>query len=1819
MGLTTDFNLYPYYDDFEVVGTDGLTPSEKYYRVMFKPAVAVQARELTQLQSILQKQVERFGDNILKEGTIVTGGNFVEMSPLPYVKLLDIGTDADGNQISIDTTAYVGMKAVGKTTGLEAIIVAVAYGLETLSPELQTIYVRYINNAQDGSGNNISTFSTTEEIEIQQLDNNSIWQKYQTVTAAGTIESTAAIGNGYGVRCGEGVIYQKGFFISFKDAVTVVSRYDTAPDGVVVGFQTSETLINSNQDTSLLDNASGFNNYNAPGADRLKLSPALVVKTLAEANADETFFSLQEYQSGRVVRRRLTTQFNSVEKFAERRTYDESGDYVVNDFTVRVDQSTSNTSNLSVSIGKGIAYVQGKRVELVNNFNIEIPESNTSTSITGQDIIANYANYVVVDGATITGVFPIGTFPLVNLKISSVVSGTARLRDVELQTDGDYRLYLFDIKMNSGANWSNVDTIDYNSGAANAALVSNNIEGISFKQAIYPIGRNFISSVDYANTNYIYRKVDTSSAVQTDATVVLTLSGADTFPYSLGALNPDQLKEIVLVSTQTQSPYSAGDYLTVTAANVTTTKTMTVTISSAPAAAMNVTAFINAKKSNQAFNVKTLKNVYVKIDAATHSANTTGEYTLGLPDVYDIVGIWQGSTYSESNTDVLAQFNLVNNQKDTHYGLSRIKKVKSHTIGASDKLLIKVRVFEKTSGSTFFTFDSYANSIDDVTTPLPADKIRTENVPTYTSEDGTLYYLRDVLDFRPFANATAAYSLTAGSATINPSETVAFSTVNFISPNKSVEFNYDYYQGRIDRLVIDENGNFEVIRGAASDNPTVPPEPTKSMSLATFSIPPYPSLPMSLANAAGKSDYGITVTRFKNRRYTMKDIGQLDTRLRNLEYYTSLSLLEKNAKDLLIVDASGNNRFKNGILVDNFENLSIAELNNSEYAAGIDPAYKELTPKFRAYPINLKPVAVSNVTDFGEAASLTKSDVSVINQPYATSAKSCTTDYYKYNGAMLLDPAYDTGPDTSIAPDINFDIDLATPFAEYTEALSEYVPLTSVTTEVVSSTSSRSGGLFGRRSTTTTLLETTSTLTVGEDVTSQNLGDFVTNAEFNPYMRGRNVNVSVTGLRPSTRFYFFFDGIDVNVHVAPATVLDGAVTRSADWGENVLSDSNGVLNAVFRIPDGTFFVGDRTLELIDVSQYSSKDSSTSYASRVYSGFNFAVEKSGLSVTTRNPVITNQITTREITNSSSRGSDPIAQTFAIDSENSSDNSVMVTKLDVYFASKSSVGNGCSFQIRETVNGYPGTTSVPFSDVHLEASQINANSSNASTATEVVFDAPVALKTNTEYCIVIAPDANDPDYRVWISRTGENDVDSGIAIVQDTNAGVLFTSTNNKTWSPYQTENLKFNLYKAAFNVASGYVTMTHRDYEFFALDTISTQFKQGETVIRSASNFTGTIAVTAGNTTISGTSTLFDAELNVGDQLVYKPTASTYEVLTISAINSNTEIVVSNIPFVSNSAANFFSSPVGEVVYFTTIDPAVMILENSTAKTDFYFADGDTLIGVDSGATANLTTVMDQPMSYIQPGIARSNFMTTRTTLSATKLWNGAALTTAELEFNDNNYLISETAYIRSRSNEYATYSGANTFELKVLLESTSTSTKDTSPLIDHMNSNVTVFGFMVNNDDTDETTNEGDATSKYISKKVVLADGLDAEDLRVFITGYRPPATNIEVYAKFQNSTDSRAWEEIEWTKLVLKSETDFTSAASDRFDYKEFEFYVGNTVPSPEAGGGAYLLNDTLHYVSSDSSVYDTYKIFAIKVLLLADGHNQVPRLKDMRAIAAS
>lgn len=1878
MGINKDLNISPYFDDFD--------EDKNYHRVLFKPAVAVQARELTQLQTILQNQIERFGENVIREGSIVKGGNFRDIRKLPYVKVRDNNT----NNQPIVIENYIGSTVVGQSTGITATIVTSLPGLESQSPNLNTLYLKYTSSSQDAFGNDIKEFLPGEILEFSV---GGVIQPNLSVSIASISVDPAPIGAGYAVRCGDGIIYQKGHFIRFEDQITVVSKYDTAPTGVLVGFQTSEILITSSEDTSLLDNASGFNNEAAPGADRLQLTPVLVTLDEVQAEADETFFAIQEYQNGRLIRRNVTTQFNAINDLIEKRTVEESGNYTLGSYSIQIgDAKSSNgdidANNLSAFIGPGVSYVEGRRVETVGALEVLIPKATDFNSVEQQDIVANYGNYIRVED--MRGFIDSTDYPRISLYNAEQTSATVGagfslqgtkigetyVRCVVRESSGIYRIYIFDTKMNSGQVFSSTRSFVFNTNISHGNLILENgnavIKDTSFNSLVFPIGKSSIKSVESINTDYIYRTVISSTA-NTSGGFSISLTNGDVFPYGASAtLNSDQRSNII-VSFNANGAIS--DVLSATTSSDGTVLEGSIGGTLDPSTPINIT--YDAKKNDVKPIGKILETVYMRINA---SANTSGPYNLGFPDVYSVEGVWKGSntTFDELSpgiTDVTDSFKLSKNISLRKYDISFINKKSGLTITSADRFLVKLKVFRKsTSGQfdqSFFTINSYP--IDDISSTLPADKIRTESVESV---------LRNSIDFRPYVANSAVYSTTAAGATIWTNTSKLFS-LNFedinhrlITPNESVEAAYSYYLGRKDRLVINEKGDFVNITGVSSEEPTPPNPPQRGMSLAVINVPPFPSLTSIRANRSGNPSYGVSINREDNQRYTMRDIGRIQKRIERMEYYTVLNALEKSAEDLVVVGADGLNRFKNGILVDSFENLLIGDSKNDDFSASVDPAYKELSPSFRAYNIPLKVNTRTNTVDSGEVITLPYSQEVMIRQPYATTVRNCVTDFYRYSGIATIEPEYDGAPDYTRAPDINFDIDLVSPLAEFTEKLSEFVPLqtvdTTVARNVVATGNSRqlinseSAGwntvldtfTTGNDLVTTTTKRTKSLVVAEGGTTTKKIGDFVTDVQFNPYLRSRKINISVSGMRPNTRVYFFFDSVNVDQYVAPGKINDSpsginsSIRRIAARGTPVRSNNLGEVFAVFDIPPETFFVGDREILVTDVPRTEDIEAATTSAVATYRGFNFSVERTGLEVSTRTPNIANSETVRRKVERTPEtdtvlrtinpppvntflpggrdagggdgGGDPIAQTFTVESDYSSDNAVLVTSMDVFFEKKSSTA-GITLQLREVVNGFPGPKILTFGSKRLPSNQINV-SNNASTATRFTFTAPVTMSVGKEYCLVLIPDGNNPDYRVWVSKTGSTDVLTGVRITQDTNAGLLFTSTNNKAWTPYQDENMKFTLNKALFSASSGTVTLVPRDVEFFSLSSISGDFNSGEEVFVENASGAGSVTLEKDSDTVIGIGTSFSSYFTVGDKVGFEIDTNTFEIAEVVNIANNTSMSISPAPNLIGvtdplTTSNYFRTVTGELDYINTRAPSRMFLENSSAKTGSVFAPGDVLRN-EAGSIAVIDEVLDLPVSHFQANVYRANFTRTSTDLSATSLYNGSSNYVQgqpkNLAFNNNNYLTVDTK-IRSRSNEIASAS-SRSFELSVRLRNTSNDKlRDTSPIIDYPISSITAYEYFINTSNTEIITSEsfsdGLALSKYISKGVELADGLDAEDLKVWLTAYRPVGSNIDVYAKFIADNDVIPPEAIIWTKLKLKQGSSFSSEAN-RFDFRELEYSIDNIVLGN--GEGAYIDGSgNFVYTTPGGAVFNNFKIFSVKIVLTSSGQNRIPRVKDMRAIA--
>lgn len=557
-----------------------------------------------------------------------------------------------------------------------------------------------------------------------------------------------------------------------------------------------------------------------------------------------------------------------------------------------------------------------------------------------------------------------------------------------------------------------------------------------------------------------------------------------------------------------------------------------------------------------------------------------------------------------------------------------------------------------------------------------------------------------------------------------------------------------------------------------------------------------------------------------------------------------------------------------------------------------------------------------------------------------------------------------------------------------------------------------------------------------------------------------------------------------------------------------------------------------------------------------------------------------------------------------------NSVYLSDIDVFFkrkptqtdagANSSAALNGVTVQIREVVNGYPTNQILPFSAVHKLPADVNV-SDDASAATTFTFEAPVRLDTEKEYSVVIQPDASDPNYLVFTSKVGGVDLTPGAtqgsAITQDWGDGVLFTSTNNSAWKSYQDEDIKFTLRRHNFNSSTGTVVLTNNNHEFFTLTNITGKFTPGEKIYQEVpltDPAANAAAVSA--KAVTGGSGLTD-NYAAGEWI--KLIGATNEVHKIAAVTNASELVLETP---SGLSGNITHAPVivGELdMYDVARNPYECHLVNSSATSSKLFSTSILIKGLDSGSTANIASINNINLSYVQPMLMKANDSTSRTKLTGTFVPpdNINSVYTKPMQFNDNNYFTEKGVVLYSKSNDP---NGAKSFKLNVALENGSNVTS--TPFIDIESSKLIAYQYKI--------TNDAATTAKYISKKIELAEDLDAEDFQLTVSSYRPAGTDVKVYIKAQNGYDFDEFDNLAWTELELFEGVGSYSTVANINDYREFKYKIKDSDKTGGVPGSAFAY-------TSQGGAFEGFKRFQIRIDLLSPNIHNAPTLKDYRGIA--
>ena len=356
--MPLNFNVDPYYDDFDA--------AKNYHRILFKPGYAVQARELTQAQTILQNQVTSFADNIFKQNSPVTGGQITTNFNCYYIKLQ---TTYNGATIDVDQFKN---QLIQNATG--SIVAQVIASIAATGGDPPTLIVTY-------------------KTGTQFTNNNVIYCPYSNYSAQTTTLDSTGLSSVASIA--QGVFYVNGIFVQISETTIPVDKYDSTPSKRI-GLNITETIVDYIDDSALLDPAVNASNFQAPGADRYTISLALETRPL-DFGDDDGFIELVRVSNGNIQKLVDSSVYNVIDDYFAKRDYETNGDYIVNDFKLTPKTNTINSSVYTLSVGKGLAYVHGYRVDSLVSTDITTNRARTSSSANNTAIVMDYGSYFYVD------------------------------------------------------------------------------------------------------------------------------------------------------------------------------------------------------------------------------------------------------------------------------------------------------------------------------------------------------------------------------------------------------------------------------------------------------------------------------------------------------------------------------------------------------------------------------------------------------------------------------------------------------------------------------------------------------------------------------------------------------------------------------------------------------------------------------------------------------------------------------------------------------------------------------------------------------------------------------------------------------------------------------------------------------------------------------------------------------------------------------------------------------------------------------------------------------------------------------------------------------------------------------------------------------------------------------------------------------------------------------------------------------------------------------------------------------------------------------
>ena len=1742
--VVKNYNIAPYYDDF--------AEAKNYHRILFKPGYSVQARELTQLQTALQAQIDRHGQFAFKDGSRVINGKATLNVNYDFIKIESDFTHSTQGALNTDNylSDFVGTKITGTANTTNQVVAEVKAVIASENSDPNTLYVEYLESG--GQNRTVQKFVAGEEfVSDASTVAYGMVGGGSNVDGSNTASSiTNPIGLGSVVSIEEGVYFIAGSFVFVPAGSLILDKYTNTPN-YIVGLKVTESTITSDADNTLVDNAQGTPNFSAPGADRYKISTELVKQPLDLANrTEDSMITLITIEDGKSSADKTDKNLDTeLTKRLAKRTSEESGDYSLNPYQLNIrehldDQAGNNgyltsanggdADKLAIGIEPNVAYVKGFRVEnaLTKYVEIDKPRNGIGSANPDTRFIASEANSIRVgnyiklkaSAPAPLGMPDINTYDTLELKSATggggSTLGTCRARGLDF-TGGEYRLYIFDVVMTGSNNFSSVVSIQWNDGGTikfRADLDGTETSDGSFNTLVYKLPYSAIETLRRPGVNNNY---STSIASYTTKQLLETAAGQTQMSLSgQGATfaNTDIVAAIVPTSGDATSATIDNSFNGSFDADADTI-TFTDVGGATPSGSEKIIFIADVQKSGLIEKSKNLETngSLTNVGVATVN-NVPNAVSLGKADIFKIKTITD-----QNGVDVKNKFYLDNGQRDNYYGLG----------------MIVLKPGQTNPGNVDITFDYFTHNGGDYFSVDSYGDIDYKDIPSFRGING-FHQLRDCVDFRPRIDDDGADFTTSGAQTSNiPADGTLFTS------------DITHFLPRIDKLVVTRTGEFKTIQGVPSESPVSPEVPDDAMGIYDLRLRPY---------IFKTSDVKPVIV--ENKRYTMRDIGNIEKRVKNLEYYTSLSLLEQSAASTQIMDGS-TERLKNGFIVDSFKGHSIGDSGNVDYSASVDRTRGHLRPKFDERNVNLiRKAGEANGTSSKALKSksivtLPFTETNYVNQPYSSNFSNVNPyAVFSWAGTIELSPDTDEWKEVDIRPPVIVDDSsqyeqfkkmaeeegiLGTVWNEWEtnwvgveeQVETQFVDVDDWITDIDDDEDDGNGQGRAQITTTTTITTTSqqSRTGINTDLTFDTItksdGLKVVEINFIPFIRSREIHFKAQLLKPNTQVYAFFDGANVSNFVREDTFVEftdqtnidtfEGVTSHPDTQGALITDASGVVEGSFIIPRNDalkFATGAREFRLTD-SSTNDKNAETTYAESQYFAQGMLESLEEKIVSTKVPrLVTSEIREDRVVvdtevSETTEWVDPVAETFLVDKAGG----IFVNSVDLYFR-RADAKIPVRVTIRTTKNGYPTQRIVPGADKILYPettspageviylpSDSNANNGfgNADRATNFAFDYPVYLSQDTEYAIVITSMCDN--YEVYVAEMGGQDLTNVTErIVKQPYGGVFFSSANASTWTAEQSKDLKFKLNRCSFSTSDHDINFTNDVLPKKKLEANPFFFTNtsGNVIVSHKNHgmYSGDAEVTIDNVT-SGT---YNGIPHTALEGTHTITAFTHDTYTI-AVGTNAT---------STGYAGGTGAKATENRHIDAMFPVVQNLQVPGTSIKFR-ASGHTSKSLDGIETAYIAV----PEYEILP---------------------------------NRNIYYNVPQLIGSATEEAENFpSGGKSFNLRATL---STTDEALSPVIDMSRLSVHTIQNIINSDSAvtaEEVVSGGPELSKYITKKIDLNEQADVAT--VFMSILKPGNASVNLYYRFTTGDEDLstiAWDYAAPSDSIPTSSTRFSEVRWD-------------------------------------------------------------------------